>query len=72
MPKGVISGTFNYVGGWQFLTTDAAETLCIVCLPPEEHFPEKITFYNGLTIKSGFYGSFKNCKITFFSEFIVT
>ena len=22
---------------WQFLTMKAAETLCIVCLPPEEH-----------------------------------
>ena len=25
------------VRGWQFLTMKAAETLCIVCLPPEEH-----------------------------------
>ena len=25
------------VRGWQFLTTEAAETLCMVCLPPEEH-----------------------------------
>ena len=23
--------------GWQFLTMKAAEILCIVCLPPEEH-----------------------------------
>ena len=41
----------------------AAETLCIVCLPPEDIFPEKnisvtdlpkITFYKGLTIKFAF------------------
>ena len=25
------------VRGWQFLTMKAAETLCIVCLPPEKH-----------------------------------
>ena len=25
------------VRGWQFLTIEAAETLCMVCLPPEEH-----------------------------------
>ena len=30
------------VRGWQFLTTKAAETLCIVCLPPEKHFLKKI------------------------------
>ena len=24
-------------GGWQFLTIEAAETLCMVCLPPDEH-----------------------------------
>ena len=23
--------------GWQFLTIEAVETLCIVCLPAEEH-----------------------------------
>ena len=23
--------------GWQFLTIEAAETLCMVCLPPEEY-----------------------------------
>ena len=28
---------FKDVRGWQFLTMKAAETLCIVCLPPEEH-----------------------------------
>ena len=25
------------VRGWQFLTVKVSETLCIVCLPPEEH-----------------------------------
>ena len=29
--------TFKDVQGWQFLTMKAAETLCIVCLPPEKH-----------------------------------
>ena len=29
--------TFKDVRGWQFFTMKAAETLCIVCLPPEEH-----------------------------------
>ena len=28
---------FKDVRGWQFLTMKAAETLCIVCLPPEKH-----------------------------------
>ena len=28
---------FKDVRGWQFLTMKAAETLCIVYLPPEEH-----------------------------------
>ena len=42
----------------------AAETLCIVCLPPEKHISQKkylgdrpskkITFYKGLTIKFAF------------------
>ena len=27
----------KYVRGWKFLTMKAAETLCIVWLPPEEH-----------------------------------
>ena len=55
---------FKNVRGWQ-LTMKAAETLCIVCLPPEKSiFPEKkylgnrpskkITFYKGLTIKFAF------------------
>ena len=26
---------------WQFLTIEAAETLCMVCLPPEEHILER-------------------------------
>ena len=26
---------------WQFLTLEAAETLCAVCVPPEEHILEK-------------------------------
>ena len=25
------------VRGWQFLTIEAAEILCMVCVPPEEH-----------------------------------
>ena len=29
--------TLKDVRGWQFLTMKAAETLCIVCLPPEKH-----------------------------------
>ena len=28
---------FKDVGGWQILTIEVAETLSIVCLPPEEH-----------------------------------
>ena len=28
---------FKDVRGWQFLIMKVAETLCIVCLPPEEH-----------------------------------
>ena len=31
------SKSIKDVRGWQFLTMKAAETLCIVCLPPEEH-----------------------------------
>ena len=29
------------VRGWQFLTIEAAETLCMVCLPPEKRTSEK-------------------------------
>ena len=30
--------------GWHFLTIEAAQTLCMVCLPPEEHIiSEKIS-----------------------------
>ena len=32
-----ISYCFKDVRGWQVLTMKAAETLCIVCLPPEKH-----------------------------------
>ena len=52
------------VRGWQFLTMKAAETLCIVCLPPEGIYflkkylgsrpSKKNTFYKGLTIKFAF------------------
>ena len=52
---------FKDVPGGQFVTIEAAETLCMVFVPPEEHiFREKIfgkstfkkvTFYRGLTIK---------------------
>ena len=33
--------TIKDVRGWQFLTMKAAETWCIVCLQPENIFPEK-------------------------------
>ena len=29
------------VRGWQFLTVEVAETLCMVYLPPEEHISKK-------------------------------
>ena len=29
--------TFKDVRGWQFLTIEAAETLCMACVPPEQH-----------------------------------
>ena len=32
---------FKDVRGWQFLTMEAAETLYMVCLPPEEHIFRK-------------------------------
>ena len=32
------------VGGWQFLTIEADETLCMVRLPPEERIFKKIIF----------------------------
>ena len=32
---------FKDVRGWQFLTIEAAETLCMVCVPPEEHILRK-------------------------------
>ena len=47
------------VGGWQFLTTEAAETLCMVSLPSEEHISLKKYLGNkGLTIKFVFLGKF--------------
>ena len=34
---------FKDVRGWQFLKMKAAETLCVVCLPPEKtYFLKKI------------------------------
>ena len=56
------------------MTMKAAETLCIVCLPPEEHtkntwvtdLPKKITFYKGMAIKFAFLRTFKNGKMIFF------
>ena len=37
------STPFKDVRGWQFLTIEASETLCMVCLLPEEHiFRKKI------------------------------
>ena len=56
------------------LTIEAAETLCMVCLPPEEHIfrkniwvtdLQKVTFCKGLTIKFVFLRIFKNCKMNF-------
>ena len=38
--QGYITPQFESFKGlreWQFLTMKAAETLCIVCLPPEKH-----------------------------------
>ena len=39
-----ISLAIKDVRGWQFLTIEAAETLCMICLPPEEQFSEKKIF----------------------------
>ena len=33
----VLKSLLKDVRGWQFLTIEAVETLCMVCLPPEEH-----------------------------------
>ena len=67
--------SFKDVRGWQFLTIEAAETLCMVCLPPEEHIFRKTYLGNWSFKKSHFvrvwpsnlyfYGSFKNCKMNF-------
>ena len=35
--KNVMKKDIKDVQRWQFLTTEAAESLCMVCLPPEEH-----------------------------------
>ena len=63
------------VRGWQFLTIEAAQTLCMICLPPEEHIFRKKYLGNRSFKKSHFvrasesnlyfYGSFKNCKMKF-------
>ena len=66
------------VRGWQFLTTKAAKTLCIVCSPPEKHISWKTYLGNRPSKKSRFiriwplnlhfYGYFKNGKINFFQN----
>ena len=63
------------VRGWQFLAVEADETLCMVCLPPEEHIFRK-NYLGNQPFKNShfvrvrlsnlyFYGSFKNCKMNF-------
>ena len=57
------------------MTIEAAETLCMVCLPPEEHIFRKKYLRNRPFKKSHFvrvlpsnlyfYRSFKNCKMNF-------
>ena len=37
------------VRGWQFLTIEAAETLCMVCLPPKEHIFRKNIWVTNLS-----------------------
>ena len=51
--KPVWSGIKDF-WGWQFLTMKAAETLCIVCLPPEEHISWKNIWVTDLPKKSHF------------------
>ena len=55
-----VSDYLKDVRGWQFLTIEAAEALCMFCLPPEEHIFikdiwvttfQKVIFCKGLTIK---------------------
>ena len=46
--------TVKDVRGWQFLTMKAAETLCIVCLPPEERISLKKYLGNRPSKKSHF------------------
>ena len=36
-----VSVVLNDVPGWQFFTIEAAGTLCMICLPPEEHIFRK-------------------------------
>ena len=42
------------VRGWQFLTVEAAETLCMVCVPTEEHIFRKKYLGNQAFKKSNF------------------
>ena len=70
--------TIKNVWGWQFLTMKAAETLCIVCLPPGKHISLKKKLGNRPSKKSlfirvwpsnlHFYGCFKNGKMNFFQN----
>ena len=64
--------TLKDVRGWQFLTIEAAETLCMVCLPPDEDIFRKKYLSNRPFKKSHFvrvwpsnlyfYRFFKNCN----------
>ena len=49
--------------GMQLLTIEADETLCMVCLRPEEHIFRKKNLGIGYLY---FYGTFKNWKMNFF------
>ena len=46
--------TVKNVRGWQILTIEAAETLCMICLPPEEHIFRKKYLGNRACKKSHF------------------
>ena len=37
VPNKPVSNRVKDLRGWQFLRMKAVETLCILCLPPEEH-----------------------------------
>ena len=52
------SSLFKDVRGWQFLTMKAAETLCIVCLPPEKYISWKKYLGNRLSKNSHFIRGF--------------